>query len=178
MSGFWEVLTGRESTKRGSPEHRASPLRAPRRSGRPAGLREGRTPTSRTRPTARAQICPCLFGTDSRRSPQPDHFRLREEITGRRMSTPTRDRTSVPVYQVPGVWCCLALLSEDARMPSPVKAVPEGVPVVMPMLVCRDVAATLDFCKTTFGAAERLSLPGQESSFRWLTSSMATAAGG
>ena len=44
-------------------------------------------------------------------------------------------------------------------MASQVKAVPDGVPAVMPMLVCRDVSATIDFCKATFGAAERLRLP-------------------
>ena len=45
-------------------------------------------------------------------------------------------------------------------MASQVEAVPDGVAAVMPMLVCRDVAAVLDFCKATFGAAERLRLPG------------------
>jgi PhnB protein len=43
-----------------------------------------------------------------------------------------------------------------------VKPVPEGVPVVMPMLVCRDVAAEIDFCKTTFGALELLRRPGPD----------------
>ncbi len=47
-------------------------------------------------------------------------------------------------------------------MASQAKAVPDDVAAVMPMLVCRDVAATLDFCKTTFGAAERLRLPGSD----------------
>ena len=42
------------------------------------------------------------------------------------------------------------------------KPVPEGVPVVMPMLVCRDVAAEIDFCKTTFGALELLRRPGPD----------------
>lgn len=37
---------------------------------------------------------------------------------------------------------------------SRVKPVPEGVPVVMPMLVCRDASAEIDFCKVTFGAVE------------------------
>ena len=35
-----------------------------------------------------------------------------------------------------------------------VKPIPDGVPVVMAMLVCRDAAAEIDFCKTTFGAVE------------------------
>jgi PhnB protein len=43
-----------------------------------------------------------------------------------------------------------------------VKPVPEGVPVVMPMLVCRDPAAEIDFCKTTFGALELLRRPGPD----------------
>jgi PhnB protein len=37
---------------------------------------------------------------------------------------------------------------------SKVKPIPDGVPVVMPMLVCRDAAAEIDFCKTTFDAVE------------------------
>jgi PhnB protein len=42
------------------------------------------------------------------------------------------------------------------------KPVPEGVPVVMPMLVCRDVSAEIDFCRTTFGAEERVRRPGPD----------------
>ena len=45
---------------------------------------------------------------------------------------------------------------------SNVKPIPEGVPVVMPMLVCRDAAAAIDFCKTTFGAAELVRRPGPD----------------
>jgi PhnB protein len=47
---------------------------------------------------------------------------------------------------------------------SNVKPIPEGVPVVMPMLVCRDVAAEIDFCKTTFGAVELVRRPGADGS--------------
>lgn len=43
-----------------------------------------------------------------------------------------------------------------------VKGIPDGVPVVMPMLVCRDVEAEIDFCKTTFGAAEAVRRPGPD----------------
>jgi PhnB protein len=43
-----------------------------------------------------------------------------------------------------------------------VKPIPEGVPVVMPMLVCRDAAVEIDFCKTTFGAVELLRRPGPD----------------
>ena len=45
-------------------------------------------------------------------------------------------------------------------MASQVEPVPDDVVAVMPMLVCRDVATVLDFCRATFGAAERLRLPG------------------
>ena len=43
-----------------------------------------------------------------------------------------------------------------------VKPIPDNSSVVMPMLVCRDVAAEIDFCKTTFGAVELGSRPGAE----------------
>ena len=45
---------------------------------------------------------------------------------------------------------------------SKVKPIPDGVPVVMPMLVCRDAAAEMEFCKTTFGAVELVRRPGPE----------------
>ena len=45
---------------------------------------------------------------------------------------------------------------------SKVKPIPDGVPVVMPMLVCRDVTAEIDFCKTTFGAVELVRRPGPD----------------
>ena len=45
---------------------------------------------------------------------------------------------------------------------SKVKPIPEGVPVVMPMLVCRDAAAEIDFCKTTFGAVEMVRRAGPD----------------
>jgi len=45
---------------------------------------------------------------------------------------------------------------------SDVKPVPAGVPVVMPMLVCRDPSAAIDFCKTTFGAEELVRRPGPD----------------
>ena len=45
---------------------------------------------------------------------------------------------------------------------SKVKAIPDGVSVVMPMLVCRDASAEIDFCKTTFGAAELVRRPGPD----------------
>jgi PhnB protein len=43
-----------------------------------------------------------------------------------------------------------------------VKPIPDGVPVVMPMLVCRDAAAEIDFCKTAFGAVEMVRRPGPD----------------
>lgn len=45
---------------------------------------------------------------------------------------------------------------------SKVKPIPDGVSVVMPMLVCRDVSAEIDFCKTTFGALELVRRPGPD----------------
>jgi PhnB protein len=45
---------------------------------------------------------------------------------------------------------------------SNVKPIPAGVPVVMPMLVCRDVSAEIDFCKATFGAVELVRRPGPD----------------
>ncbi len=47
-------------------------------------------------------------------------------------------------------------------MATPVKPVPDGVAAVMPMLVCRDVEAAIDFCKTTFGAVETVRRPGPD----------------
>jgi PhnB protein len=43
-----------------------------------------------------------------------------------------------------------------------VKPIPDGVSVVMPMLVCRDAAAEIDFCKTTFDAVELVRRPGPD----------------
>jgi PhnB protein len=45
---------------------------------------------------------------------------------------------------------------------SDARPIPAGVPVVMPMLVCRDVSAESDFCKTTFGAVEVVRRPGPD----------------
>jgi PhnB protein len=45
---------------------------------------------------------------------------------------------------------------------SKVKPIPDGVPVVMPMLVCRNAAAEIDFCKSTFGAEEMVRRPGPD----------------
>jgi PhnB protein len=43
-----------------------------------------------------------------------------------------------------------------------VRGIPEGVPVVMPMLVCADAEAEIDFCKATFGAVELVRRPGPD----------------
>ena len=43
-----------------------------------------------------------------------------------------------------------------------VKGLPEGVSAVLPMLVCRDVSAEIDFCKTTFNALEVLRRQGPD----------------
>ena len=45
---------------------------------------------------------------------------------------------------------------------SKVKPIPDGVSVVMPMLVCRDASAAIDVCKTTFGAEELVRRPGPD----------------
>src|SRR5437660_1098112 len=45
---------------------------------------------------------------------------------------------------------------------STVKPIPDNSSVVMPMLVCRDVAAEIDFCKTTFDAVELGRRPGPD----------------
>jgi PhnB protein len=45
---------------------------------------------------------------------------------------------------------------------SKAKSIPEGVPVVMPMLVCRDVVTEIDFCKSTFEAVELVRRPGPD----------------
>jgi PhnB protein len=51
--------------------------------------------------------------------------------------------------------------SENTIM-SNVKPIPDSSSVVMPMLVCRDVAAQIDFCKTSFGAVELGRRPGPD----------------
>ena len=45
---------------------------------------------------------------------------------------------------------------------SEVKPVPDNVSVVMPMLVCRDAAAEVEFCKATFEAVELVRRPGPD----------------
>lgn len=43
-----------------------------------------------------------------------------------------------------------------------VKPIPDNSSVVIPMLVCRDVSAEINFCKTTFGAVEVGRRPGPD----------------
>ena len=45
---------------------------------------------------------------------------------------------------------------------SNVKPIPDGVPVVMPMLVCRDASAEIDFFKAAFDAVELVRRPGPD----------------
>jgi PhnB protein len=45
---------------------------------------------------------------------------------------------------------------------SKVKPIPDGIPVVMPMLVCRDAASELEFCKITFNAVELVRRAGPD----------------
>jgi PhnB protein len=42
------------------------------------------------------------------------------------------------------------------------KPIPENSSVLIPMLVCRDPAAEVNFCKETFGALELGSRPGPD----------------
>src|SRR6266704_2591319 len=44
---------------------------------------------------------------------------------------------------------------------STVKPIPDSSSSVIPMLVCRDVAAAIDFCKTAFGGVELGRRPGE-----------------
>jgi PhnB protein len=44
-------------------------------------------------------------------------------------------------------------------MVSKVKGIPDGASVVIPRLVCRDPAAAIDFCASTFDAIERVRRP-------------------
>ena len=45
---------------------------------------------------------------------------------------------------------------------STVKPIPDSSSVVIPMLVCRDVAAAIDFCMSAFGAVELGRRPGPD----------------
>ena len=43
-----------------------------------------------------------------------------------------------------------------------IKGIPDGVSAVLPMLVCRNVSAEIDFCKSTFNALEVVRRPGPD----------------
>lgn len=45
-----------------------------------------------------------------------------------------------------------------------VKPVPEGVPVIIPRLVCSDPVSMIDFCVSVFGAKEMIRRPGPDGS--------------
>ena len=47
-------------------------------------------------------------------------------------------------------------------MTSAMKGIPEGASVIIPRLFCRDVAAEIDFCRTTFDAVERVRRAGPD----------------
>lgn len=47
-------------------------------------------------------------------------------------------------------------------MASKMKGIPDGASVVIPRLVCRDPAAAISFCSSTFGAVERVRRPGPD----------------
>src|SRR5262249_29373110 len=50
----------------------------------------------------------------------------------------------------------------EGPMSNTVKPIPDNSSVVMPRLFCRDVAAAIDFCKTTFAAVELNRRPGPD----------------
>jgi PhnB protein len=54
------------------------------------------------------------------------------------------------------------ILSREHDIYIAVKPLPEGVSVVMPMLVCRDPSAEIEFCTTAFGAVELVRRPGPD----------------
>ncbi len=47
-------------------------------------------------------------------------------------------------------------------MATKLKGIPEGASVVIPRLTCRDPAAAIEFCASTFGAVERVRRPGPD----------------
>ena len=47
-------------------------------------------------------------------------------------------------------------------MTGKVNGIPDGASVVIPRLVCRDPAAEVDFCASTFDAVERVRRPGPD----------------
>ena len=47
---------------------------------------------------------------------------------------------------------------------SNLKPIPDGVPPVMPMLVCLDAAAEIEFCRAAFEAVEPGRRPGPDGS--------------
>ena len=59
---------------------------------------------------------------------------------------------------------------------SKVKPIPDGFPALTPMLVCRDAAAEVDFCKTTFGAVELNRRPGPDGTVAHAVVTIGTAA--
>lgn len=52
----------------------------------------------------------------------------------------------------------------NPKIMSNVKPIPDNSSVVIPMLVCRNVAAQIEFCKTVFGAIELGNRPGPDGS--------------
>jgi PhnB protein len=52
--------------------------------------------------------------------------------------------------------------ASEGTIMSNVKPIPNNSSIVIPMLVCRDVAAQIDFCTTTFGAVELGRRPGPD----------------
>ncbi|HET9487917.1 MAG TPA: VOC family protein [Chryseosolibacter sp.] len=53
-------------------------------------------------------------------------------------------------------------MDSEKKATTPSTRVPDGAPVVIPRLVCRDPAAAIDFYTKTFGAVERLRRAGPD----------------
>lgn len=56
----------------------------------------------------------------------------------------------------------MPIREREANVTSSAKGIPEGVPVVIPRLVCRDPAAEIDFCAAAFGAVAVNRRPGPD----------------
>lgn len=53
-------------------------------------------------------------------------------------------------------------LQKEEQMTNGAKGIPEAASAIIPRLVCRNVAAEIDFCTKTFGAVDRLRRPGTD----------------
>jgi PhnB protein len=89
---------------------------------------------------------------------QPAHAATR--FIGSSYNQRTRLALSSTLFDTGAIAVVTVAVSEDTPIMSKAKPIPDGVPIVTPMLVCRDAAAEIDFCTTTFGAVETVRRPG------------------